>query len=147
MATTSRHGASAARARSSRRRVTAAPTGESGRAAPPRRRPARYGASRSRVATGRPRSPARWTCETSRQIAAQPARPRRGRRRARATGHPAEPAAVGGQVAERAAPDRRPGSRAGSTAVDRVGLPSARSTPSTGRIPAAWQARANFTAP
>ena len=106
-------------------------------------------ATRSRLLTGLPRSPRRWVAETSRHSAAQP-RPSRAssttRGRVRRTG-------VGVAVEERTASGRAPptGPAPGLGGVPvRVvssGGAIARSTPNTGRIPACWQACANFTAP
>ena len=99
------------------------------------------------MATGRPRSPWRWVSETIRQIAAQPALPlarnvTRGR-----------PPAVGRQVTVRAPAHRGApctGRAAGAWRAGAARGPTgatARSTPSIGRMPACWQAWANFTAP
>ena len=110
------------------------PARRTARAAPARHRP-RGGAPAGRaVATGRPRSPARWVAETIRHSAAQPALPL-ARNVTRAL-----PALLGRQVAGPPAARRRTtrGRRhlAGrATPVAMVGA-TARSTPSTGRMPA-----------
>ena len=86
------------------------------------------------MVTGRPRSPARWVAETSRQIAAQPALP------------VARNVARGSRSSRNAPPRTGVRGRRSLPGV-REGSAYARSTPSTGRIPAARQALVNFTAP
>ncbi len=83
--TSARHGSSAARARSSRRRVAATASSDPGPSStirsPLASSSATSGSSpRSRLCrsrTGDPRSPASWTAEISRHTAAHPARPPR----------------------------------------------------------------------
>ena len=69
---TSRQRASTARARSSRRAVTARPSSEPGPSSSTVSRPAACSAIVSSVVTGTPRSPRRWVADTSRHTAAQP---------------------------------------------------------------------------
>ena len=111
----SSHGAIAARPRSSRRRVAAAPSSEDGPSSTSTSPPARWGASRSSVATGRPRSPDRWTEETIRHSAAQPALPL-ARNVTRAP-----PPCCERQVADRPAPRRRTASGRARTCPGRRG--------------------------
>ena len=77
--TSARHGSSAARARSSRRRVAATPSSDAGPSStirsPLASSSATSSGSSARSRTGAPRSPASWTAEISRHTAAHPARP------------------------------------------------------------------------
>ena len=133
--TTSRHGARARSARSSRRRATAAPTSELGPSSTTTSPLSSQGASNARSATGVLRSPASWTAETSRQTAAHPARPPAWLASARKVTR-------GTSRSSRNAPPRtgvrgawfRDARCARSSTSGEHGL-TARSTPSTGRRP------------
>ena len=105
------------------------------------------------MVTGLPRSPRRWVAETSRHSAAQPGL---------VLGEQGDPRVPG--VDRRAAPGRLGATGLAATGLGPAGDPrsdgwticgpassplgsTARSTPSTGRMPADCAARANFTAP